>query len=84
MENGPLEVGHESNSSCTVRGAKGDFIRFSYLYPCIFESRIHTFSKAHALSYAHNEFGNGHMHILGEMTSKKWTLNGFVRGRPKS
>ena len=35
-ENGPLESGFQSNSSCTVRGARGDFIRFSYLYPCIF------------------------------------------------
>ena len=42
------------------------------------------FSKAHALSYTHSKIGNDLMHIRGEMTSRKWTLNGFVRGRPES
>ena len=42
-ENGPLEGGVESRFSGTGWGAKGDFIRYSYLYPYIFESRTHTF-----------------------------------------
>ena len=90
-ENGPLEGGVESSFSGTGWGAKGDFIRYSYLYPYIFESRTHTFfdslepipfSKAHALSYTHSKVGNDQMHIRGEMTSGKLTLSGFVRSRP--
>ena len=42
-ENGPLEDSIESSMNGTVRGAKGVFRRFSYLYPYIFESRTHTF-----------------------------------------
>ena len=42
------------------------------------------FSKAHALSYTHSKVGNDQMHILGEMTSGKLTLSGFVRSRPES
>ena len=30
-----------------------------------------SFSKAHALGYAHNKVGNDQMHIRGEMTSGK-------------
>ena len=41
-ENGPLECGIESSFNGTGRGAKGDFIRYSYLYPYIFKSRTHT------------------------------------------
>ena len=42
---------------------RGDFMRYSYLYPYIFESRTHTFSKAHALSYTHSKVGNDQMPI---------------------
>ena len=42
-ENGPLEGGVESSFSGTGWGPKGDFIRYSYLHPYIFESRTHTF-----------------------------------------
>ena len=45
-ENGPLEGGIESSLNSTVRGAKGEFRRFSYLYPYIFESRTHTFFES--------------------------------------
>ena len=83
-ENGPLEGGIESSFWGTGWGAKGDFMRYSYLYPYIFESRTHTFSKAHALSYTHSIVGNDQMHIRGEMTSGKLTLSGFVRRRPGS
>ena len=41
-ENGPLEGGIESSFTGTGGGAKGDSMRYSYLYPYIFESRIHT------------------------------------------
>ena len=41
-ENGPLEGGIESSFCGTGWGAKGDFMRYSYLYPYIFESRTHT------------------------------------------
>ena len=68
-ENGPLEGGIESSFWGTGWGAKGDFMRYSHLYPYIFESRTHTFSKAHALSYTHSKVGNDQMHIRGEMTS---------------
>ena len=70
-ENGPLEGGIESSFWVTRWGAKGDFIRYSYLYPYISESRTHTFSKAHALSYEYIKVGNDQMHIRGEMTSGK-------------
>ena len=83
-ENAPLESGIESSFSGTCWGAKGDFIRYSYLYPYIFESRTLHLSKAHALSYMHNNVGDDQMHISGEMTSGKLTLSGFVRSRPES
>ena len=38
-ENGPLEGSIESSFWGTGWGAKGDFIRYSYLYPYLFESR---------------------------------------------
>ena len=41
-ENWPLEGGIESSFSGTGWGAKSDFIRYSYLYPYIFEWRTHT------------------------------------------
>ena len=44
--NGPLNGGLESSLNGTVRGPKGDFIRFSYLYRCIFDSRTHTFFES--------------------------------------
>ena len=83
-ENGPLEGGIESSFIGTGWGAKGDFIRYSYLYPYIFESRTLTYSKAHALSYTHSKVGNDQMHIRGELTSGKWTLSGFIRSPPES
>ena len=49
--------------------AKGDFIRYSSLYPYIFESGTLPSSKAHALSYTHSKVGNDQMQIGGEMTS---------------
>ena len=45
-ENGPLEGGVESSFSSTGCAAKGDFIRYSYMYPYIFESRTHTFFES--------------------------------------
>ena len=45
-ENGPLEGGIESSFRGTGWGAKGDFIRYSYLYPYIFESQTHTFFES--------------------------------------
>ena len=45
-ENGPLEGGVESSFSGTGWGAKGDFRRYSYLYPYIFESRIRPFFES--------------------------------------
>ena len=45
-ENGPLEGGIESRFWGTGWGAKGDFIRYSYLYPYIFESKTHTFFES--------------------------------------
>ena len=41
-DNGPLESGIESSFIGSGWGAKCDFIRYSYLYPFIFESRTHT------------------------------------------
>ena len=38
-KNGPLEGSIESSFWGTGWGAKGDFIRYSYLYPYLFESR---------------------------------------------
>ena len=45
-ENGPLEGGIESSFWGTGWGAKGDFIRYSYPYPFIFESRTPTFFES--------------------------------------
>ena len=42
------------------------------------------FSKAHAHGYTNSKVGNDQMHIRGEMTSGKLTLNGFVRSRLES
>ena len=45
-ENGTLEGGIESSFWGTGWGAKGDFMRYSYLYPYIFESRTHTYFES--------------------------------------
>ena len=45
-ENGPLECRIESSFSGTGWGAKGDLMRYSYLYPYIFEWRTHTFFES--------------------------------------
>ena len=45
-ENGPLEGGVESSFSGTGWSAKGDCIRYSCMYPYIFESRTHTFFES--------------------------------------
>ena len=45
-ENGPFEGGVESSFSGTGWGAKGDFRRYSYLKPYIFESRTRTFFES--------------------------------------
>ena len=45
-ENGPLVSGIESSFSGTGYGAKGDFIRYPYLYPYIFKLRTHTFFES--------------------------------------
>ena len=82
--NGPLEGGIESSFSGTGWGAKGDFIRYSYLYPYISNQEPIHFSKAHSLRYTYSKVGNDQMHIRGEMISEKWTLSGFVRSRPES
>ena len=70
-ENGPLEGGIESSFWGTGWGAKGDFMRYSYLYPYISNREPIPFSKAHALSYTHSKVGNDQMPIRGEMTSGK-------------
>ena len=70
-ENAPLESDIESSFSCTGWGSKGDFIRYSSLYPYIFESGTLPYSKAHALSYTHSKVGNDQMQIGGKMTSGK-------------
>ena len=41
-----LEGGIESSFWGTGWGAKGDFMRYSYLYPYIFVSRTHTFFES--------------------------------------
>ena len=46
VENGPLESCIESSFWGTGWGAKGDFIRYPYLYPYIFESRTHIFFES--------------------------------------
>ena len=57
VENGPLEGGIESSFWDTGWGAKGDFIRYSYLYPYIFESRTHTFFESTCPElYAHQSW----------------------------
>ena len=71
-ENGPLEGGIESSFWGTGWGAKGDFIRYSYLYPYIFESRTLSISKALALSYMHSKVGNDRIDIRGEWALRKW------------
>ena len=45
-ENGPLDGDVESSFSSTGWSAKGDFIRYSYMCPYIFESRTHTFFES--------------------------------------
>ena len=45
-EIGPLEGGIESSFWGTGWGAKGDFMRYSYLYPYIFEWRTHNFFES--------------------------------------
>ena len=64
-ENGPLEGGIESSFWGTGWGAKGDFMRYSYLYP---------FLGKHIL---YGKVGNDQMHIRGEMTSGKWFQTDF-------
>ena len=83
-ENGPLEGGIESSFWGTGWGAKGDFMRYSYLYPYIFESRTHTFFESTCPELYAQQVGNDQMHIRGEMTSGKLTLSRFVRSRLES
>ena len=83
-KNGPLESGIESSFSGTGWDAKGDFIRFSYLYQYIFESKTHTLFEITCPELYAQQSRNDQMHIRGEMTSGKWTLSGFVRSRPES
>ena len=83
-ENGPLEGGIESSFWGTGWGAKGDFMRYSYLYPYIFESRTHTFFESTCPELYAQQSGNDQMHIRGEMTSGRLTLSGFVRSRLES
>ena len=45
-ENEPLEGNIESSFSGTGWGAKGDFMRYSYPDPYIFELRTHTFFES--------------------------------------
>ena len=70
-ENGPLEGGIESSFWGTGWGAKGDFMRYSYLYPYIFEIENPYLFRKHILSYTHSKVGNDQMPIRGEMTSGK-------------
>ena len=79
----PYQVASESSFSGTGWGAKGDFIRYSYLYPYIFESRTHTFFESTCPElYAQQSWAPDQMHIRGEMTSGKLSLSGFVSSRP--
>ena len=70
-ENGPLEGGIESRFWGTGWGAKGVFIRYSYIYPTFWNREPTLFSKAHGLSYTHSNVGNDQMHIRAKMTSGK-------------
>ena len=45
-ENEPLESGIESSFWGSGCGAKGDFIRYSNLYPYIYECKTHTFFES--------------------------------------
>ena len=81
---GPLEGGIEASFWGTGWGAKGDFMRYSYLYPYIFESRTHTFFESTCPELYAQQSWNDQMHIRGEMTSGKLTLSGFVRSRLES
>ena len=83
-ENGPLKVGIESSFWGTGWGAKGDFIRFSYLYPCIFESRIHTFFESTCPElYAQQSWECSDAYSWRNDISKV-NLCGFARSRPES
>ena len=75
-ENGTLEGGIESNLNGTVRGAKGDYIRFLTCMRTLSNGAPHHFPKAHALRYRHRTFGNGRMYIRGEWAFRIWSPYG--------
>ena len=83
-ENGPLEGGIESSFWGTGWGAKGDFMRYSYLYPYIFESRTHTFFESTCPELYAQQSWEWSDAYSWEMTSGRLTLSGFVRSRLES
>ena len=83
-ENGPLEGGIESSFWGTGWGAKGDFMRYSYLYPYIFESRTHTFFESTCPElYAQQSWEWSDAY---SWRNDLWKVNfkRFVRSRPES
>ena len=83
-ENGPLEGGIESSFWGTGWGAKGDFMRYSYLYPYIFESRTHTFFESTCPElYAQQSWEWSDAY---SWRNDLWKVNfkGFVRSRLES
>ena len=83
-ENGPLEGGIESSFWGTGWGAKGDFMRYSYLYPYIFESRTHTFFESTCPELYAQQSWEWSDAYSWRNDSGRLTLSGFVRSRLES
>ena len=83
-ENGPLEGGIESSFWGTGWGAKGDFMRYSYLYPYIFESRTHTFFESTCPELYAQQSWEWSDAYSWRNDLWKVNLSGFVRSRPGS
>ena len=83
-EEGPLEGGIESSFWGTGWGAKGDFMRYSYLYPYIFESGTHTFFESTCPELYAQQSWEWSDAYSWRNDLWKWTLSGFVRSRLES
>ena len=83
-ENGPLEGGIESSFWGTGWDAKGDFMRYSYLYPYIFESRTHTFFESTCPELYAQQSWEWSDAYSWRNDSGKLTVSGFVRSRQGS
>ena len=83
-ENGPLEGGIESSFWGTGWGAKGDFMRYSYLYPYIFESRTHTFFESTCPELYAQQSWEWSDAYSWRNDLWKVNFNGFVRSRLES